>query len=257
MSEIDPLPTWLEHASANPYLPKSERAIWLQIYDRLNSALRDGAVNAGERLPSETVLAQCFGVTRVTLRRALRHLQNEGLLEARKGVGIFARRPGMVYQVGTGKRFAESFDSVEGRMTTRTVALTKSRPSADAIEALAIPETAEVILLTRLHLQDSYPVYLAVKELPAELFPNFAEVYALDHSISAVFKAHGIPKFSWAETRVSGGFAEAEEADLLHLTPRTPVLRTLSFNHAPNGSRIEFTRGCWPLDQVQLRFLPR
>ena len=251
------MPPWLDAAAAEAFQPKGERPIWLQIHDRLRAALVAGRLGAGERLPSETDLARCFGVTRVTLRRALRQLQNEGLLEARKGVGVFARRPGMVYQVGTGRRFAESFDAVEGQMTTRTLSLERGRPSPEGAEALTLPPDGEAILLTRLHLQDGYPVYLATKELPAALFASFAEVYALDNSISAVFKAHGIPKFSWGETRVAGGFAEPEEAEHLHLSPRTPVLRTLSFNRDPAGRRIEFTRGCWPLDQVQLRFLPR
>lgn len=251
------MPPWLEDAAAPPFEAKSARAIWLQIHDRLHAALSSGALPPGEKLPSETALAKRFGVTRVTLRRALRQLQTAGLLQARKGVGVFARRPGMVYRVGTGRRFAESFDEVEGRMSTRTLALGHGLPSVEGAAGLGLDESADVIHLTRLHLQEGHPVYLAKKEFPAELFPNFAEVYALDNSVTAVFKAHGIPKYYWSETRVAGGFAENDEATALNLSPRTPVLRTFSFNHDPNGQRIEHTKGCWPLDQVQLRFWAR
>jgi DNA-binding GntR family transcriptional regulator len=56
----------------------------------LGEFIRSGAVPAGERLPSETELSGLYGVSRVTVRAAIRSLQEAGLVAARQGVGTIA-----------------------------------------------------------------------------------------------------------------------------------------------------------------------
>ena len=61
--------------------------------DALLSMLRAGEVRPGDRLPPERDLAQRFGVSRTTLRDAIRELQLLGYLEARQGDGTLVRQP--------------------------------------------------------------------------------------------------------------------------------------------------------------------
>jgi GntR family transcriptional repressor for pyruvate dehydrogenase complex len=65
------------------------------IADRLHDAIRLGLILDGDRLPSETILAAQFGVSPVTLRDALAHLRDLGLVETRRGRGggTFVRAP--------------------------------------------------------------------------------------------------------------------------------------------------------------------
>lgn len=58
-----------------------------QIVDRLGDAIRDGTLAPGDRLPPERELAERFGVSRVTVRDALRALEVMGLVEVRVGAG--------------------------------------------------------------------------------------------------------------------------------------------------------------------------
>lgn len=62
------------------------------IVDQVRTAIVDGSILAGERLPSERELAEQFGVSRATLREALRALEAVGLIEIRLGAhgGAFA-----------------------------------------------------------------------------------------------------------------------------------------------------------------------
>src|SRR5439155_1326580 len=72
--------------------PKGERErrpLPLQVYARLRARIIAGEDLPGARLPSEADLAKSFGVSRVTVREALRLLQREGLLVARHGSGHF------------------------------------------------------------------------------------------------------------------------------------------------------------------------
>ncbi|MEM1046376.1 MAG: phosphonate metabolism transcriptional regulator PhnF [Pseudomonadota bacterium] len=245
---------WLHEAAAEVFAPKSDRAIWLQIYDRLCQSIADGRIAPGGRLPGEDLLSAAFGVTRVTLRRALTKLQREGLLEVRKGVGAFVRKSAGSYQIASDTRFVDALDAGAGTVSTRTLALDRAPLSAKAARALGLDMTAPAIVLTRVRLLDEHPVYLTTKYFPASRFDRFEPIYAENQSVMQVFHGHDIAASRRLETRVHGGFATRDEAKALRLTPDTPVLRTIAVNGDQGGTPIEYSLGCWPLTSVELVF---
>ncbi|MBK9121166.1 MAG: GntR family transcriptional regulator [Phycisphaerales bacterium] len=64
-----------------------------QIYDRIYQAIVHGQYAPGERIPTESELMGTYGVSRPTIARALRDLEQKGLLTRRRGVGTFVRTP--------------------------------------------------------------------------------------------------------------------------------------------------------------------
>lgn len=245
---------WLYESAADAFAPKSNRAIWLQIYDRLSQTIADGRIAPGDRLPGEDLLSAAFGVTRVTLRRALTRLQREGMLEVRKGVGAFVRKSAASYKIASDTRFVDALDAGAGTVSTRTLALDRATLSAAAARALDLDVTAPAIVLTRVRLLDDHPVYLTTKYFPATRFDRFEPIYAESQSVMRVFHGHDIVASRRLETRVKGGFATRDEAKALRLTPDTPVLRTIAVNGDQDGTPIEYSLGCWPLTSVELVF---
>ena len=73
--------------------PITRRALHQQVADSLRELILDGKIQRGEALPPERVLAKQFGVSRATVREALRALQLWGLVEARQGGGNYACTP--------------------------------------------------------------------------------------------------------------------------------------------------------------------
>jgi GntR family transcriptional regulator, arabinose operon transcriptional repressor len=74
--------------SASAELPK-----YRKVYNSLRAEIADGTFESGQRLPSEADLVKTFGASRITVGRALRDLQQEGLIERRAGSGTYVRRP--------------------------------------------------------------------------------------------------------------------------------------------------------------------
>lgn len=72
--------------SASAQIPK-----YRQVYNSLRAEIAAGAFDAGRRLPSEADLVKTFGASRITVGRALRDLQQEGLVERRAGSGTYVR----------------------------------------------------------------------------------------------------------------------------------------------------------------------
>jgi len=65
------------------------RPLYAQVHDRLLAFIRESGLEPGERLPSEADLAGRLGISRTTLREALRLLEEEGVIVRRHGVGTF------------------------------------------------------------------------------------------------------------------------------------------------------------------------
>ena len=67
--------------------------VYRRIADRIESDILDGVLKVGQKIASERVLAEKFGVSRMTARHALRHLADRGYLETRTGQGTFVGSP--------------------------------------------------------------------------------------------------------------------------------------------------------------------
>jgi phosphonate metabolism transcriptional regulator PhnF len=244
----------LEELARRPYDERSARAIWLQIYDRLGQAIEAGQVAPGSKLPGEVQLASMFRVNRVTMRRALALHQSEGKLQARKGVGIFVRHRPHTFIIRDDMSFAESLVGSSEDITSRTLYLGRARPSPEAARLFGLTDGDEVIVLHRTRLVNNDPIYFTRKELPAHRFPDFEEIYATSGSVSAVYRAAGIAWFRRAQTRIRGGLAQGDEADILCISTKTPVQHVTAVNHDPHGNPIELSRGCWSMASVEFVF---
>lgn len=79
----------MKHLSAgDERLPKYQ-----QILGQLRSRISGGGYHFGDRLPSEADLVEEFGASRLTVARALKELQHEGLVVRRAGSGTYVRQP--------------------------------------------------------------------------------------------------------------------------------------------------------------------
>jgi GntR family transcriptional regulator, transcriptional repressor for pyruvate dehydrogenase complex len=80
--------------------PVTRRALHQQVAASLRALIIEGKLQRGDALPPERELAKQFGVSRATVREALRVLQLWGLVEARQGGGNYVRAPSLEHIVG-------------------------------------------------------------------------------------------------------------------------------------------------------------
>src|SRR6266545_4273089 len=119
--------------------------ISIQIVQQIQDAIRSGRLGPGDRLPPERELAERFGVSRVTVRDALRSLEVLGLIQVRVGAagGAFVTSPGAEI-VGEGLTNLMLLSSLEGEeiaearlvLELGSVALATARATDDDIRGL-------------------------------------------------------------------------------------------------------------------------
>ena len=78
---------------------ESVQPLYVQIKDVIKQRILDGDYDVHERLPSESEMMKVFGVSRITVRQALRDLHTEGLVFSVQGKGTFVSRPKVVQDI--------------------------------------------------------------------------------------------------------------------------------------------------------------
>ncbi|MFD4555726.1 GntR family transcriptional regulator [Streptomyces sp. NPDC058469] len=153
--------------------PKYQR-----IAARLREAIEAGEYGPGERLPGENDLMAEHGVARMTARQALGVLQAEGIVEARKGAGVFVRdfkpirRRGLERlahaQWGEG-RSIWSADAGDRELLVDSVEVGEEDAPAAIAGVLGLGEGGRVCVRRRRYVLDGKPVLLATSFLAADL----------------------------------------------------------------------------------------
>ena len=72
------------------------KSLTVQVIQKLREDIRKGVYEAGDKLPTEPVLVEQFGVSRTVIREAIAELRADGLVRSRHGIGVFvekAKRP--------------------------------------------------------------------------------------------------------------------------------------------------------------------
>ena len=133
--------------------PASDRAVYKQIADHLRAAIGRGGLREGDQLPSEAQLMAHYGVARMTVRNALRMLQDEGLITAEHGRGVYVRARPPVRRLAS-DRFAQRHRkegkaafTVEAEQVGATpgvdmIKVSEARPPAEVADRLRLGEDA-------------------------------------------------------------------------------------------------------------------
>jgi GntR family transcriptional regulator len=150
----------------------------LPLYDQIERNLRDliinGQLNPGETMPSEWELVELYGVSRLTVRRALDELVRQNWLERKHGVGTFVRQPTTASIAASKLSFTEQMRSIGRKPSSRLISKGTTPATAKIARFLRIQEAEPVIEITRVRLADGEPILLETCYLSSERFPTLA-----------------------------------------------------------------------------------
>jgi GntR family transcriptional regulator len=220
------------------------RPLYKQLKARL---IEDLAAHAGPpgKLASERQLVAQYGVSRITVRQAMKELVNEGRIRSHPGKGFYA----------TGRGRDTAFELELLRSFTATAIAHGMRPGGSMLHvrvapaearigtALQLPEGHPVASLRRLRLLDDVPVAIAEDWIDAEKVPGFVELDwggAVQSLYEELTRRYGL-RPQGGETVLSARLADAEEARLLDLRSPSAVLVVEQIAYDAAGQPINLT----------------
>ncbi len=131
-------------------------------------------INHGEKLPSEPKLAKILGVSRATLREAMRTFEGQGIIRRRQGVGTFVVGP--IQVIETGLEVLESIETLAEKigLDVKMGDLDITELNADEYyaEKLSIDVGTPLVKVSRVICADNRPVAYLVDVLPESVIPQ-------------------------------------------------------------------------------------
>lgn len=211
----------------------------------LEAAIEDGRLARGSRLEGEVELATRLGISRPTMRAAMKQLVDKGLLVRRRGIGtIVAPRP-----VRRAVALTSLYDDLKeaGREPqTRLLSFQKVPCPPDVAEHLALEPNDLVVRFDRLRVAGSDPIALMHNVVPAGLM-EIEEEDLERIGLYELFRRGGIAP-NVATQRVGARKAGEEEAELLEMEPGDPVLTVTRIAYDANGRPIEYGAHRYPAE---------
>jgi|SRR5690625_3302266 len=192
------------------------------------------------QLPSEPELAQNFGVSRGTVRRAISRLIKEGLLVQVHGRGTFVTatslEPSIAQKLST---LTEDLAHRGREVSTRVMTVERIPAASDLASLLDIATGGEVLRLERVRSVDEGPFAVLKNFVRLDLAPGLAEADFASTSLFGELEAtHGL-KISSGRRTFNAVVADAELADLLGLEPGSPLLHLEQLTYLADGRPIE------------------
>jgi GntR family transcriptional regulator len=218
--------------------------LWIQAVDVLRRQIADGTLRAGARLPPERDLCARLGISRVTLRKALLHLVDDGAVAAAHGRGWYVAEAERKEWPNSLESFSETAERMGLSASSRVLVAENVMATIDDAEQLAIAPGTLVFRLERVRMLNEVPIAIDVSLIPASLAPSLAGISFETASLYAALASVGLDPAN-AETTIEAREADAYAAEHLHVAIGKPtlVMHQLVRNRATRpvlASRIQY-----------------
>ena len=209
------------------------------LHEQLGQLIEE--TQSGERLPSEPKGAQELGVSRSSLREAMRTFETRGLLQRKQGVGTFVIHPTHVFESGL-----ENLISLEAiaeqiglPVSMGDLEVTRTVLKKEEAKELELPENQEILRVSRVILAENRPVAYLVDNLPVDVL---TEQEIKEHFTGSVLdlllKRDDIPLVS-SKCDISAIGAASEIAAALAIQRHDPLLVFTSLLFSARGRIID------------------
>ncbi|WP_134699702.1 GntR family transcriptional regulator [Ammoniphilus sp. YIM 78166] len=227
--------------------------LYIQLKDKIKEDIQQGKYKVGQQLPPESEICEVYGVSRITSRRAILDLVEEGILQRQQGKGTFVTEKKIKRELIDVNGFYD-FTTSSGK-AARAHILSSTTEAADEHQAslLRIQQGDPILRLERLYFIDDHPFSRESAHYPLNRFPGMEQHIQEGSSVYRLLKERYQTEAYHNEKTVNVIVANTEQADLLKCTVGTPIFEIekvvldeqevpihLSVSHYPT-TRVTFT----------------
>lgn len=230
------------------------RHLYLQVIDYIKKDIENGKYIEREKLPSEFDLARELGVSRATLREALRVLEEENIVVRRHGVGTFVNsKP--VFSSGIEQLFSVTDMIGRGGKKPGTIFYDSEVRTAteDDIHRFHCKKEEEFFLLERVRTADSEPVVYCVDQMPKSVMPNSYSYH--DQSLLDILEKEAGRYITYAVTHIEPlGYSE-KVSPILQCDPETALLVLKQMHYDENDHPVLYSCNYFRADKFSFHVL--
>ena len=212
--------------------------LYFQVSRQIEAAIEAGQLAPGDRLENEISLADRWGLSRPTMRRAIQELVDKGLLVRRRGIGTQVVHGRVKRPMDLTSLFDDLARS-DQKPGTRVLDRELVPAPASVAEQLGVPAGTQVLHLERLRSARDEPLAVMRNWLPADLGPVLTVEALESRGLYELMRGTGV-HLRIATQRIGARGATAPESRLLELRKGAPLLTMERVTYDGSGRAVEF-----------------
>lgn len=230
--------------------------LYVQLEVALRNRLLQGDWPHGSKIPSEEQLCHDYGVSRITIRHAIRTLAEAGYLERARGRGTFVREPALTAGQRSLRSFSQDMRALGLKAGARVLSISVVRAGNVLAEKLGIEIDARVVRVRRLRTGDGKPIGVQTSSLPLERFPGLQKEDLNDRSLYAVLSEGYAVRLTEAQETFWVAKPNKADAELLQVSASACAFRVerIAFEER---QPIEFTTSLMRGDRYRIHWVLR
>jgi GntR family transcriptional regulator len=246
-----------------PRSPSSPRALpsigtgpepaYRQVRNLIADQIRSGEIAQGSQLPAERLLAEQLDVSRVTLRRALTALHEDGLVTPSHGRGWYAVPPTISEPPNALMSFTDLSRSIGAQTHTRVLSSGIVRATAEQARQLGVRSGTRLFALERLRFLDDFPMAITTSWIPLTLVAGIEKRDFGDSSLYGVLRDRFDIRASRAEFEVEARVASADDARRLDVPEGSALLVAMQATEDQKGRVFELSSMIYRADSYHFR----
>jgi GntR family histidine utilization transcriptional repressor len=218
----------------------------------IKAKINSGAWRAGDAVPSESSLQQQFGLSRMTVNRAVKELAVEGLVQRIRGSGTVVAQ---LHRISSTLAMRDIKEEIQERghvHTSTVVCLEKTKADVVVAAELGLRKGARVFHSILVHSEDGIAIQLEDRWVNPASAPGYMEVDFSSTTPTHYLLAHA--PLTEARFAIEATVAGIQEAKLLKINRREPCLvvtrRTVSGRHVASQARLVYPGNRYSLSGI-------
>lgn len=231
-------------SSISPSDPDRRRPLprYHQVEEWVRAQISSGAWPPGSIIPSEPELCQRFGVSRITVRKAIGNLVQDGQVRVVQGRGTFVAAPKMAERfIQRAFGIYEDFERRGIRLTTRVLRQDVGPASSEVADRLRLDPGEQVHVIERLRSVGEEKMLISTTYIPYQLCPGLARDDLTQGSLYRLLRTRYGLEITRGERRLEAVAAGQYEARLLDLALASPLLQLNSVAYGRDGRPFEYS----------------
>jgi GntR family transcriptional regulator len=198
---------------------------------------------AESRLQSEPELARRMGVSRATLREAMRSFEGQGLIRRRQGVGTFV--VAKVPVLDSGLEVLESIETLAQRtalpVNMGELQVEQVEAKEDQAAALNVPAGTALTRVGRVIYTENRPIAYLVDILPVDILAADEVEYGFTGSVLDLLLQRGVPHLAQSRTEIRAIGATSEVARALQIQRDDVLLHFVAYLYSQEGRVVDYS----------------
>ncbi|MDO4912884.1 MAG: GntR family transcriptional regulator [Lactobacillus sp.] len=227
--------------------------VYIKIHNAIKKDIEKQVYTVGQRIPAERQLAEKFGVSRMTLRQAIKTLEEEGFLERRLGSGTYVASQKVREKMSGVMSFTEIMRANGQVPSSKLISYRITKPTATEKELLDLNNDEDILRMERVRYADQVPICFEAVAVPYHLVKHAPKSQVAEHLYKTVL-AEDHRKIGKVTEHISAMNASDRLAKELKCHKGEALITRRQVTEFDDGTPFEYTKAQYVSDRFEFTF---